>query len=132
MLNDFFIFNRSSRVSSGEFTPQWSMELNNDKVSVSSHEDSFNHQPNYDVPKHSIPLKEGAPQTPSKKTVGKRMVAATACACDGGLPFNPVSYENYDIPKHISQVHFHLIEKGCLSKVTIYFWSYFLGCFTVL
>ena len=94
---------RSSRVSSGEFTPQWSMELNNDKVSVSSHEDSFT-QPNYDVPKHSIPLKEGAPQTPGKKTIGKRMVAATACACDGGLPFNPVAYENYDIPKHISQV----------------------------
>ena len=64
---------RSSRVSSGEFTPQWSMDLNNDRNSVGSHEDS-SIQPNYDVPKHSIPPKEGPPQAPNKKAVGRRMV----------------------------------------------------------
>jgi hypothetical protein len=64
---------RSSRVSSGEFTPQWSMDLNNDRNSVGSHEDSCI-QPNYDVPKHSIPPKEGPPQAPNKKAVGRRMV----------------------------------------------------------
>ena len=64
---------RSSRVSSGEFTPQWSMDLNNDRNSVGSHEDS-SIQPNYDVPKHSMPLKEGPPQAPNKKAVGRRMV----------------------------------------------------------
>ena len=60
-LNDSFSFFRSSRVSSGEFTPQWSMDLNNDKISLSSHEECSIQQPNYDVPKHSIPLKEGPP-----------------------------------------------------------------------
>ena len=49
------------------------MDLNNDRNSVGSHEDS-SIQPNYDVPKHSIPPKEGPPQAPNKKAVGKRMV----------------------------------------------------------
>jgi hypothetical protein len=49
------------------------MDLNNDRNSVGSHDDSFT-QPNYDVPKHSIPPKEGPPQAPNKKAVGRRMV----------------------------------------------------------
>ena len=49
------------------------MDLNNDRNSVGSHEDS-SIQPNYDVPKHSIPPKEGPPQAPNKKAVGRRMV----------------------------------------------------------
>ena len=103
--------------SSGDFTPQWSMNLSTDKLSVSSHEDNNGQLPganqpimpnflNYDVPKHSLPPKEGAASTPKKQgsVIEKRMVAATPCACDGGQPYNPVAYENYDIPKHVSQV----------------------------
>merc|ERR1719189_1514583 len=47
------------------------------------------------------------------------MVAATACACDGGQPLNPVAYENYDIPKHISQgeLQFYDTPRNLLNDV---------------
>lgn len=83
-----------SQQQSKEFAPQWSMDLNQSQES--------NEFPNYDVPKHAV-------VSPTKKIQGlteKRMVAATPCACDGGQPFNPIAYENYDIPKHVSQVPF--------------------------
>lgn len=85
--------NRIKQQQNKEFAPQWSMDLNQSQES--------NEFPNYDVPKHAI-----AAVSPTKKVnpIEKRMVAATPCACDGGLPFNPLAYENYDIPKHVSQV----------------------------
>ncbi len=84
--------------NNGEFQPQWTMELNQKQ------EDNM---ANYDVPKHSTT--NGHLTTSPKRTpVEKRMVAATPCACDGGQALNPQAYENYDIPKHVSQVRLQI------------------------
>ena len=96
---------------SREFAPQWSMELTrqdstNDKsISHDKSSDSSQAFPNYDIPKPTHSNTSLPALTPKKSLNGKRMVVTTPCACDGGQPLKATSYENYDIPKHISQVN---------------------------
>ena len=100
-----FPFFRSNGSSNGEFAPQWSMELRQnsmDQNSVGSQDSS--QFPNYDIPKACNIKETGPPLTPKKNSGLKRMVVATPCACDAGQPIQ--SYENYDIPKHVTQVLF--------------------------
>ena len=52
------------------------------------------------------------------------MVSATPCACDSGSSLLTQSYENYDIPKNISQVSFQYLfifqhSKNCNSMSNI-------------
>ena len=93
-----------------DFAPQWSMDLRRpnsvDQHSVGSQESAA--FPNYDIPKACTNIKEQVGNTPPALTPKKsqssqrRLVVATPCACDEGQPIR--SYENYDIPKHVTQV----------------------------
>ena len=98
---------KSNGSSNGsDFTPQWSMDLRQnsmDQSSLGSQESTA--FPNYDIPKACNNIKEQVPPvlTPKKSQLrNRRMVVATPCACDAGQPIQ--SYENYDIPKHVTQV----------------------------
>ena len=95
----------SSNNGSTDFAPQWSMDLRRPNSVESS--EAF---PNYDIPKACTNIKElsnnaAPPLTPKKsQSSQRRLVVATPCACDEGQPIR--SYENYDIPKHVTQVLF--------------------------
>ena len=55
-----------------------------------------------------MPTKKASQQQHSNK-IERRMVSATPCACDSGSSLLTQSYENYDIPKNISQVSFQYL-----------------------
>ena len=52
----------------------------------------------------ALPTKKSSQQQQHSNKIERRMVSATPCACDSGSSLLTQSYENYDIPKNISQV----------------------------
>ena len=60
----------------------------------------------FDISKifQALPTKKSSNQQQHSNKIERRMVSATPCACDSGSSLLTQSYENYDIPKNISQV----------------------------
>ena len=120
----------ASRCHNGEFAPHWSMNdqsnarKQDDIISVmTTNTDDFIQATTitYDIPKAQPVLPAKKNSTPSQHStnnkIERRMVSATPCPCDGSNMLTQ-SYENYDIPKTITQVRFAILlqRSSVLSK----------------